>query len=65
MNITNTTFIAQLPQPMQEEIYQACKEWGIREGVHDLEETLENIMCDRLCNVEDIIDITPYVGLEV
>lgn len=56
MEITTTTFIIQLPQEIQDTIYDTVKIelLDIVDGPSELEETLENVMCGRICDLQEL-----------
>jgi ribosomal protein S13 len=57
------TFVAQLSKEKQEKIKQIVIEYLTIEGYDNdkIEETIENVMDDRLWNIEQIIDINLFI----
>lgn len=62
--MNSNIYIAQLPKDMQREILEKVRVCLEKEGLSSekIEESLENVKCDRLWVVEDIIDIKKYIG---
>jgi hypothetical protein len=59
MKLNTTIFICQLPQDIQDYIQGYVWEYLFNEGYNAIEikETLENVMCDRIVNVEHVLDM--------
>ena len=63
---SSNVYIAQLPDEVQLQIKQDLITALTKEGYssEEIEEILENAMSDRLVNLEDCIDIQPYLNLD-
>lgn len=54
-------YVAQLPQSIQDEIVKEATQVFISLAYKvDIEEELENILCSRLCDISDTINIEKY-----
>jgi hypothetical protein len=57
--MSTTIFVIQLPKEVQEEIrkmvWNALWDNGYRGD--ELESLVDNAMCDRLCNLSDVVDL--------
>lgn len=64
--MNTTIFIAQLNDEKQEKIKKLIIEVLTEEGyqAEEIKEIVSNAMNDRLCNLEDFIDITPFLSRE-
>lgn len=62
--MNTNTYFAQLPEDLQSEILQEVKNHLEKNGhsVEEIKEALENVKCDRLWVIEDIVDIKKYIG---
>lgn len=61
--MNSNIFVSMLPKEQQDEILLKVEEHLKSEG-HDkksIDEALENVKCDRLWVVEDIVDISKYL----
>jgi hypothetical protein len=55
-------YVAELPQEVQDEIVkQATKVFQSLAYKVDIEEEIENILCSRLSDISDTIDINKYL----
>jgi hypothetical protein len=55
-------YVAQLPQEVQDEIVkEATKVFNSLAYKVNIEEEIENILCSRLCDISDTIDINKYL----
>lgn len=59
MKLDTNIFICQLPQDIQDYIQEYVWEYLFDEGYNaiEIEKSLENVMCDRLVNVENVLDM--------
>lgn len=58
-----TIFIAELSNDNQEKIKKMIIEFLTTEGYENkkIQEIIENVMNERLCNLEEFIDIEPFL----
>ncbi|WP_288326116.1 hypothetical protein [uncultured Clostridium sp.] len=58
-----TIFIAELSNENQEKIKKMIIEFLTTEGYENkkIQEIIENVMNERLCNLEEFIDIEPFL----
>ena len=57
--MSTTIFVIQLPKEVQEEIRKIVWDvlWDDGYRGDELESLVDNTMCDRLCNLSDVVDI--------
>jgi len=60
---SSTVFICQLSKDKQEKIKELVSEYCKKEGFDDkkIQDILDNVMDDRLLNIENIIDIKQFL----
>lgn len=65
MELNTTIFICQLPQDIQDYIQGYVWEYLFDEGYNAIEikEALENVMSDRIVNVEYVLDMDELEGI--
>ncbi|WP_143322700.1 hypothetical protein [Clostridium sp. HBUAS56010] len=57
-------YVCQLPQAIQDEIIKKCTE--VFESLVfpvDIEEEIQNVLCSKLSDISDTIDIQPYLNI--
>ncbi|NFI55904.1 hypothetical protein FDA48_05870 [Clostridium botulinum] len=59
----SSIFICQLSNKNQNKIREVVKSFLIKEGYNNKQtnEILSNVMDDRLCNIEEIVDIQQFL----
>ncbi|NFL43167.1 hypothetical protein FDB61_15880 [Clostridium botulinum] len=59
----SSIFICQLSNENQNKIREVVKSYLIKEGYNNKQtnEILSNVMDDRLCNIEEIVDIQQFL----
>ncbi|NFN06128.1 hypothetical protein FDB50_15595 [Clostridium botulinum] len=59
----SSIFICQLSNENQNKIREVVKSFLIKEGYNNKQtnEILSNVMDDRLCNIEEIVDIQQFL----
>jgi len=60
--IDSNSFVCQLSIENQNKVKKLVSEYLVKEGYNqkEIDETIENVMNDRLWNIEEAIDITPF-----
>lgn len=54
-------YVCQLPQAIQDEIVKKCKKvFKSLAFPVDMEEEIQNVLCSKLSDISDTINITPY-----
>lgn len=61
VTITAHTYVCQLPEAIQSQIFQECKETFENLAFHvDIEAELETVKGCKMCDLEDTIDVQKY-----
>ena len=61
VNITAHTYVCELPETIQNQIFQECKEtFKSLAFPVDIEEQLETVKCYKMCDLEDTINVQKY-----
>ena len=58
-------YVCQLPQAIQDEIVRKCRK--VFESLAfpvNIEEEIENVLCSKLSDISDTIDIKPYLSIK-
>ena len=59
--VTAHTYVCELPDDIQNQIFQECKEtFKSLAFTVDVEEQLENVKGCKMCDLEDTIDVQKY-----
>lgn len=58
-------YICQLPQSIQDEIVKKCKKVFKSLAFQvDIEEEIQNVLCSKLSDISDTINIKPYLNIQ-
>lgn len=59
--MNSNILICQLSKQKQEEIKRKIIEYLKGEGIEEIDEIVENVMCGRLVHLEEFINIQPFL----
>ena len=59
----SSIFICELTQVKQNKVKKLVKRYLVSEGFDNdkVDEIIENVMSDRLVNIEEVVDINPFL----
>lgn len=61
VNITAHTYVCELPETIQNQILQECKEtFKSLAFPVDIDAELDNVKCCKMCDLEDTINVQKY-----
>lgn len=61
VNITAHTYVCELPETIQNQIFQECKDtFKSLAFPVDIEEQLQNVKSCKMCDLEDTINVQKY-----
>lgn len=61
VNITAHTYVCELPDAIQSQIFQECKEtFKSLAFPVDIDAELDNVKCCKMCDLEDTINVQKY-----
>jgi hypothetical protein len=58
-------YVCQLPQAIQDEIVKKCRKVFKSLAFQvDIEEEIQNVLCSKLSDISDTINIKPYLNIK-
>ena len=58
-------YVCQLPQAIQDEIVKKCKKVFKSLAFQvDIEKEIQNVLCSKLSDISDTINIKPYLNIQ-